>query len=383
MFILFGDNTTRCQNMHKLDAQLQTCASYFNQICGTTGTPTGLEYGTLTKSDYSDFTAPTWWGTWMIVGNGASTNGMLYHPNTGQVIAGTQYTRVNWCWKLPDSKSETLRDLLTWFIFDYADWINNSSNWVQTSPELNGNTKMYNIGHHGNIWASIWLQTIARISGQFYNDTENKWYHHSVLCGFAQDTTIEKQNSNKQSTPACQLYNTMANALNAMQFYDRYYGMQNSNSFGSILGFHKADGNEIQSSGLQAVFSKTIGAMWNENFYITSATSKSYPCTEDGDIANFIKFKCCVGGTSNCYLWFDTWGNKYSTWDSTTDQTTNVTTYSPTQTQRETALKEYNVYAKNCGVVNKSPVLTTAKCNEVTYTSGSIDNINSANKVTT
>jgi hypothetical protein len=241
----------------------------------------------------------------------------------------------------------------------------------------------YGIGHHGNIWASIWLQAVARISGQFYNDTENKWYHHSVLCGFAQDSTLSKTNSSSQSTPACQLYNTMANALNAMKFYDRYYGMNNGNVFGKILGFHRAESGETQGSVPQAVFAKTVGAMWDESFYTTSATSSSYPCKETGDLANFIKFKVSVGDTASCYLFFSTWSNQYATWTSSTDTSTNVTTYTPEQSARKTIIDQYNVYVQNCGVVNKSPVLTTAKCQKVTYTDGSIPDTNNADKVTT
>jgi hypothetical protein len=384
MFILFGDNASRCSNMHKLDEQITTCKNLFKTITGSDAQ--GLEIGTVTKSDYSDFTAPTWWGTWMIVGNGVSTNGIFYHPNTGQVIAGTQYSRTNWCWKLPNKDSQTLLDCLLWFIFDYGTWVKDSNNWIQTSPEISGSNSTvpdYGKGHHGNIWASIWLQTIARISGNFYNDTENKWYHHSVLCGFTQDSTLDKQNGSKVGAPPCQLYATMANALNAMKFYDRYYGMNNGNEFGKILGFHRADSSETQGSVPQAVFAKTLGAMWDENFYTTSATSNSYPCKESGDLANFIKFKVSVGDTASCYLFFSTWSNQYATWSSSTDTSTNVTTYTPEQSSRKTIIDQYNVYVQNCGVVNKSPVLTTAKCQKVTYTDGSIPDSNNADKVTT
>jgi hypothetical protein len=389
MWILFGDNTSRSSNMHNLDSQLKICNEYYNTILGTTGQNgenDSLKYGTCVKSDYNDFTAPKWWGTWMVVGNGVSTDGIFYHPNTGQVVTGSQYARTNWVWKLPSNSSDDLRNMLTWFIFDYQDWIKNNDHWYQSDSSIADSTgvKTYNIGHHGNIWCSIWQQAIARISGNFYNDTENKWYHHSVLCGYPQDqylisgTTLTQQG--RVSSPAAQLYATMANALNAMKFYDRYYGEQTSssggtNGYGKILGFHKAEGSELQQSGIQAVFNKTQGAMWSESFYTTDAISNSYPCKAEGDRKNCVKYCVATGSTENLKYFFTTWSNDFSSWSNSTSADGTTQTYTPQTSNRKLALARYNAYVNACSSTSTNiPLVTQSSCNSVGVTDSDLVN---------
>jgi hypothetical protein len=383
MWILFGNNDTRCLNMHNLDTQLNTCKIIFESINGT-GTWKKETPVDVIKDDYNDFTPPKWWGTWMVVGNGASTDGMFYHPNTGQVVAGSQYKRTNYVWKLPDR--DGLKDMLLWFIYDYKNWVSNEDNWSKYDTGLTDSDKNYGIGHHGNTWASIWLQAIARISGKFYNDTENKWYHHSVLCGIEQDTVLYSKTAdltakNKVACPASQFYATMANALNAMKYYDRYYGQNNGDKYGQILGFHRAENGETTGSPPIAVFTKDSGAMWTESFHTTSDTSNSYFCQSPGDLENFIVWACGKAATASLYYFFNTWSNSYATWTkSETADSSGVitTTWSPSQAIRLSLARLYNSYANKtftmplvkepaCGIVDESSEIPNqAKANAKT-----------------
>jgi hypothetical protein len=265
--------------------------------------------------------------------------------------------------------------MLLWFIFDYKTWVSDSNNWYQSS--ITDGDRGYGIAHHGNIWCSIWQQAIARISGYFYNDTENQWYHHSVLCGGALDSVISTKNVTNP-TPVTQLVATTPNAYNAMRFYDRYYGDQvNSstgvkNGYGKILGVVRHErynpNNISRSDGTTMTkFSKTGGAMWSDSFYTTSATSNSYPCKESGDLQNFIVWAVGKNATTNLYYFFDTWGNKYKDWTQTdTATTTGVsTTYSPTQAIRSTVLSLYNSYAAGTFTI---PRVNTPACGQVDTT---------------
>jgi hypothetical protein len=373
MWILVGDDSTRSTNMHNLDTQLKTCYDLYKKTFNEEPTGDSLKYGTCTKSDYDDFTAPKWWGTWKIIGAGVSTDSVQYHPNTGQVLNGGQYERKNWCWKLPDKSSDTLKNMLLWFIFDYKDWVSNSDNWYQAS--LTTSDKNYGIGHHGNTWVSIWLQTVARVSGYFKNDAENKWYNHSVLCSnLALDTTIPTSTSasNYISCPVTQLAATTPNTLNAMKYYDRYYGRLDNgnggtNGFGKILLVHYDGGYDV-------TFSKSSEAMWDDSTYTTSAKSASYPCQTSGDLQNFIIWAAGKAVTANLYYFFDTWGNKYSTWTQTDTSNADgsvTTTYSPSQSIRSSLIALYNSYANKTFTI---PLVAEPSCGTVDTSSGTIPN---------
>jgi hypothetical protein len=371
IFTMFGDNSTRCQNMHLLDAQLKTCKDTFRTITGAEAND--LEYGTVQKSDYDDFTAPKWWGKWAILGNGVANDSSVYHPNTGTAIMGFQYSRINYVWILPDKESDTLKNLLLWFIYDFQDYY--KDNWYGATTTDSNYT--YNIGHHGNIWASIWLQATARSTGYIYNDAKNAWQHNSCLCGWSFDadlksTTADLNSAKKSGSGATQLYATMANAYNALQYYDRYYGSQTKsdgsiNGYGKILTFYN-DGSYSTS----IKFTKDSNALWDDitggKHNANCATSASYFCQTTGDLQNFIKWAVGKSATANLYYFFNSWSNSYSTWtqtDTVDSSGVTTTTYSPPQSIRASLAALYNSYAKKTFTV---PLVDEPSCGEVDTT---------------
>jgi hypothetical protein len=202
-FILFTENKPKCQTMHEIDTYLKTCKANFEAIMGA-GT-SNIEVRDIVKDDYSDFTAPTWWGELIIIGQQSSV-ATANHPttNTTSPTCGT-YARYFWCWKLPDKSSDTLKDMLLWFLFDYTG------------------TDGYGNGHHGNTWASIWLQYATIKCGGSITGNENAgWVLSSVLCGTETTTTTNAALKGGRT----QLLATFPNAYRAMLYYDRDAGVE-------------------------------------------------------------------------------------------------------------------------------------------------------------
>jgi hypothetical protein len=215
-FILFSEYKSKCQDFHKVDQYLKACKQDYEAVMGA-GTST-IQVRDMVRDDYNDFTAPAWWGKWCLVGQQTSVNANP-HPTTGTTAPTCDtYARYLWVWKLPDKTSETLMNMLWWFINDYTG------------------TDNYGIGHHGNTWAQIWLQYATRkCSGSFTGNQNAGWDASTILCG-SNDT--KASNANKGGLT--QMLATFPNTYNAFKYYDKvvtslywYYHGDATVSFGN------------------------------------------------------------------------------------------------------------------------------------------------------
>jgi hypothetical protein len=189
---MYPVSTVDAQTFHSLDEKAKECQLYLEAIVGEGNSDIG--YRELTKADYDDFTAPAWWGKYLlIVENSASATTIC---SSQAMTSSTGYTRV-----YTVSKADAdLKDLLTWLIFDYVD-----------STDASGNLRL-----HGNFWAGVWLQATARSTGGFFLNENNGWANMSVLCGATSGSTLS---STGAPAPVKQLFATRLHLRTATDAY--------------------------------------------------------------------------------------------------------------------------------------------------------------------
>jgi hypothetical protein len=190
--IMYPVSTIDAQEFHTLDEKAKECQLYLEAIVGDGKSNIG--YREVVKSDYDDFTAPTWWGGYLlVVENQASATTTCSQT---AMTSSTGYTRV-----YTVSKTDVdLKELLTWLIFDYVD-----------SADAVGNLRL-----HGNFWAGVWLQATARNTGGFFLNENNGWANMSVLCGAASGSTLS---STGAPAPVKQLFATRLHLRTAIENY--------------------------------------------------------------------------------------------------------------------------------------------------------------------
>jgi hypothetical protein len=187
-FIMYPVSSVGATSFHTLDTLANQCQDYLEAIVGVGNS--NIKYRAITKTDYDDFTEPNWWGRYLlIIQNGSSATTTC---GSEFLTGATGYSRV-----YTVSKTDVdLKKLLTWLLFDYTG----------TEP----------IKLHGNFWAGVWLQAVARNTGGFYINDNNGWISTSALCGVQSGATLS---SDGAACPAKQLFATRLHLKTAIDAY--------------------------------------------------------------------------------------------------------------------------------------------------------------------